>query len=96
MKIVISILPLLLSVSFLYGETIIVPNDYSTIQEAIDIASSGDTILVMTGIYSGPGNNDINFKGKALFLVSNEGASQTVIQCDPGTRGFMLNIQILW
>jgi nitrous oxidase accessory protein len=31
--------------------TIVVPNDYSTIQEAIDNASEGDTIFVKRGVY---------------------------------------------
>lgn len=33
-------------------KTIVVPDDYSTIQEAIDIASAGDTVFVKKGIYN--------------------------------------------
>ena len=33
------------------GDTIVVPDDYPTIQEAIDHASDGDTILVKAGVY---------------------------------------------
>ena len=32
-------------------QTLIVPEDYSTIQEAIDVAIDGDTIFVKKGIY---------------------------------------------
>jgi parallel beta-helix repeat protein len=37
--------------SILSGNTIIVPDDYLTIQEAVDYASNGDTIQVRAGIY---------------------------------------------
>ena len=37
--------------NMLSGNTIYVPNDYPTIQAAIDAASSGDTIFVFSGIY---------------------------------------------
>ena len=33
------------------GSTIMVPNDYQTIQEAIDNAVAGDTIIVSNGTY---------------------------------------------
>jgi parallel beta-helix repeat protein len=36
------------------AETIIVPDDYSTIQGAINAANTGDTIFVRNGTYHGP------------------------------------------
>jgi nitrous oxidase accessory protein len=36
------------------ARTIVVPDDYKTIQEAIDFASNGDTVFVKNGIYSEP------------------------------------------
>ncbi|MCG2704882.1 MAG: right-handed parallel beta-helix repeat-containing protein, partial [Candidatus Omnitrophica bacterium] len=41
----------LCSTSFAYGSTIYIPGKYSTIQEGINAASAGDTIIVSTGIY---------------------------------------------
>jgi len=77
--------------------TIYVPNDFDTIQEAIDFAADGDVIEVAPGIYDGPGNWDIDFRGKAITLRSAEGPDTTIIDCSytwdassdvPGHRGF--------
>ncbi|MDP6599518.1 MAG: hypothetical protein QGI86_27220, partial [Candidatus Poribacteria bacterium] len=46
------------------NKTLKVPNDYLTIQAAIDKAKDGDTVLVEDGVYFGAGNHDIRFKGK--------------------------------
>lgn len=48
---------------------------FNTIQEAIDIAKDGYTILVLPGLYS-----KINFMGKAITVSGTEGAA--VIQAD--------------
>lgn len=55
--------------------TIHVPEDYSTIQEAIDAASNSDVVLVNTGTYV----ENLDFQGKAITVRSIEGPSQTVI-----------------
>lgn len=44
-----------------------VPGDYITIQNAINSASNGDTILVATGTYF----ENLNLKGKNVILTSN-------------------------
>lgn len=50
-----------------------VPGQYSTIQEAIDVAVNGDTILGSPGTYS----EHINFKGKEIVLKSHAGPRVT-------------------
>ena len=47
--------------------------DFSTIQEAIDAAVDGDAVLVAPGTYTGDGNRDIDFKGKAITVRSENG-----------------------
>ena len=59
--------------SILMSETISVPDDYSTIQDAIDYSTNGDSILVDPGYYP----ESINFEGKAivvssLYLIEND------------------------
>ena len=53
---------------------------FDAIQEAIDNAVSGDTVVVRSGTYSGNGNHDIDFKGKPITLLG-EGPESCVIDC---------------
>ena len=88
------IIPLLLIVVFFcpfaYGKIIYVNDDgqadFDNIQAAIDDANDGDTILVAPGIYTGEGNRDIDFKGKAIKVRSTdpnnlEIVKETIINC---------------
>jgi len=65
---------------------------YPTIGAAIDAAEDGDTIIVPIGTYSGQGNTNLSFAGKAITLRSSDPNSsaivnQTIIACNQ-TWGF--------
>ncbi len=74
-----------------------VPEDYATIQAAIDAAVEGDVVVVSPGTYRGSGNRDISFGGKGITVRSVDPddpavVAGTVIDCE-GTssekhRGF--------
>ncbi|NIP23317.1 MAG: hypothetical protein GWN67_04355, partial [Phycisphaerae bacterium] len=68
------------------------PADFNNIQAAINDANDGDTIIVADGIYTGNGNRDIDFIGKAITLRSKKGPDNCVIDCQggyiDGHRGF--------
>jgi parallel beta-helix repeat protein len=69
---------LLLSLAFFapQGSTVYVPDDYATIQAALYGVVATDTIIVRPGTYF---EYELDFVGKDVTLVSEKGASQTII-----------------
>lgn len=56
-----------------------VPDEYETIQEAIDTAEDGDSVLVAPGEYV----ENINFEGKAIVVIGNpDNPSEVIIDGD--------------
>ncbi len=77
------------------GAVIHVPGEQPTIQAGIDAAIDGDTVLIENGTYTGWGNRDIDFNGKAITVTSQDGPENCVIDCrgtseDPH-RGFIFH-----
>jgi Peptidase C10 family/FlgD Ig-like domain/Right handed beta helix region/Protein of unknown function (DUF1565) len=74
----------------LWGErepgVIYVPGDYSSIQLAIDAASSGQTIYVDSGTY----NESLRFRGKTLRVIGVNGPEKTFLEA--GAWGFAAQI----
>ncbi len=67
-----------------YGhDTWNVPSQIGTIQEAIDKACYGDTIIVDPGTYPG----GLDFKGKAITLQAKPGVEECMIDCDGTSPG---------
>ena len=71
-----------------FAADISVPNDYPTVQDAVDAASDGDTIMVMDGMYAGAVvNKAVHIKGNGHVII-NVGVDKE--WWPHGTRGFVV------
>lgn len=87
-----TIAALMLFPTLAHGAVRNVPAAYGTIQAAIDAAAPGDQVVIADGTYSGGGNVDLDFKGKAILVRSANGPQAVVIDAggtpDANHRGF--------
>ncbi|MBI5866334.1 MAG: right-handed parallel beta-helix repeat-containing protein [Planctomycetes bacterium] len=65
-----------------------IPGPFDAIQQALDAAGGGDTVLVRDGTYTGEPNQNLVFNGKDMILRSENGPDACVIDCDGYGRGF--------
>jgi hypothetical protein len=63
------------------SKAIVVPDDYSTIKEAINAAKESDTIFVKKGTYEGPANQTLVI-GKSISIIG-ESTEKTIIKLQP-------------
>ena len=68
--------------------------DVPTIKAGVDSASDGDILLLADGVFTGSGNTDISFNGKAIVISSASGNPfNCVIDCEGSSsnysRGFL-------
>ncbi|MHC4574429.1 MAG: choice-of-anchor Q domain-containing protein [Planctomycetota bacterium] len=55
---------------------------FDAIQEAIDAAESTGTVMVLEGAYTGAGNKNLDFHGKAITVKSSCGPENCTINCE--------------
>ena len=70
--------------------TLRVPTEYSAIQDAIDAATEpGDVVLVANGVYTGARNKELDFRGGAITVCSENGPENCVIDCEGEGTAFV-------
>jgi hypothetical protein len=65
--------------------------DAPTIQAGIDSAVTADIVQLADGTFTGVGNKNIQFLGKAITVTSMNGAGASTIDCEGSDRGFNFN-----
>lgn len=79
MRFIIALMAILALPAIASSATIVVPDDYATIQEAINASVNGDVILVKPGEYVGT----LNFSGKDIIVRSDKDALVGTEDIDP-------------
>jgi parallel beta-helix repeat protein len=80
--------PVFLDITLRVVEPLTVPAQFDTIQAAVDAAGYRDIVLVADGTYTGEGNVEVSFRGKAINLRSENGPDNCIIDCQGLNRGF--------
>ncbi|HEX5133691.1 MAG TPA: FlgD immunoglobulin-like domain containing protein [Candidatus Krumholzibacteria bacterium] len=65
--------------------------DYPTIQDAVNGAANGDSIVLAPGRFTGPGNRDVDTMGKAIVITSRDGPDVTEIDAEEQARVFHIH-----
>lgn len=73
------------------AKNLYVPDTYSTIQAAIYAAQEGDIVVVASGVYTGSGNKNLDYQGKAITVRSVNGPQHTIIDCQGDGRGVLFD-----
>jgi len=63
--------------------------DYATIQEGLDAAAAGDTVLILPGVYVGDLNMNLDCEGKPITVTAWTGRDPVIIECGHRGQGFL-------
>ena len=72
-----------------------IEDPYRKIQDGINFALSGDTVLIRPGIYTGTGNFDLDTQGKSIIIRSSDPNDPNIVsrtEINPNQQGRGFNI----
>ncbi len=90
-KICVTILFIFLFSLQLFGGIIRVPEHQPSIKAAVMAAETGDVVLVSDGVYTGPDNTEITWWSKQLWVRSENGPENCIIDCEGTARAFVFD-----
>lgn len=70
--------------------------DYPTIQDALNAAAEGDTVLLADGVFTGEGNRDLSMHGRAIVVRSQSGNPATCTLDAQGTAADPHRAFLFW
>lgn len=65
--------------------------DFTTISEGVAAAQVGDTVLVWPGVYTGPANRGLEFRGVEMVVRAKGAPGDVVIDCEDQDRAFYVH-----
>ena len=68
-----------------------VPSEQPHLLAAFQAAQQGDTVLVASGLHSGPENRGLSFGGREILVMSEQGSDSTFIDCAYLSRAFTVS-----
>ena len=83
----VAIMIILIGASSVWAAELYVPIPYATIQAAVYDCDDRDVVIIAEGTYTGDGNRDIDFQGKAITIRSTDPndpdvVASTIIDCN--------------
>ena len=91
MRISIAVFVLFLLALPVSADIISIPFDQPTIQAGINAAGTGDEVVVTDGTWTGPGNVQLNFHGKAITVRSGNGPLHCIIDMENTARAALFS-----
>jgi len=65
-----------------------IPNEFRTIEQALESAQDGDTVRIADGIYKGEGYSNLTVEGKCIKIISQNGPNNCIIDGGGNNRAF--------